>query len=210
MAFALFAMLAIDGWIIYKRVRYEREVERLRTGMSGAERRKADMLLANEKNRFQVMVELIRRQAAGDKALHLALAVDSGKMYLQREGAILRDMRVRVGPEKTVGTSPDTVRMAVPRGSRTVERILGGDDAWTVPEWVYVDRGLTPPRDRALKGALGTVAILLNGGTVIYGTPNAGPLRDSLYVMAGSVRARTADLQAIAPNLKPGMPIYFY
>ncbi len=210
MAFALLSMLAIDGWIIYKRVRYEREVDRLRTGMSSTERRKADMLLANQENRFKVMVELIRRQAQGDKALHLALAVDSGKMYLQREGAILRDMRVRVGPEKTVGVSPDTVRMAIPRGSRTVERILDGNDGWTVPEWVYLDRGLTPPRDRTLKGALGTVAILLNGGTVIYATPSAGPLSDSSYVMAGSVRARAPDLQAIAPNLKPGITIYFY
>lgn len=209
MAFALLAMLAIDGWIIYKRVRYANEVRRLRDGMSTAERNKADMLIATEENKLKVMVELIRRQARGDKTLNLAIAADSGKMYLQREGAILRAMRVELGPEKTVGERPDTVRMAVPRGSRTVEKILTGG-GWTVPRWVYQDRGLPVPADRSVGGALGPVAVILNGGTVIYSRPSAGPLSDSAYVMPGSLRARLADLKAIAPNLKPGMAVYFY
>lgn len=210
MAFALLAMLAIDGWIIYKRVRYANEVRRLREGMSSAERNKTDMLIASEENKLKVMVELIRRQAQGDKTLNLAIAADSGKMYLQREGAILRDMQVRLGPEKTVGTSPDTVRMAVPRGSRTVEKILTGNAGWTVPRWVYQDRGLPAPGNRTIEGALGPVAIVLTGGTVIYSMPSAGPLSDSSYVMPGGVRARLVDLRAIVPNVKPGMAVYFY
>jgi hypothetical protein len=156
------------------------------------------------------MVELLRRQAAGDKELHRAVAVDSGRMRLQREGAALRDMPVQFGPEKWVGTAPDTVRMTVPRGTRTVERVLSAGDAWEVPRWVFTDRGLAPPADRALKGALGTSAIILTGGTVLYSMPSVGPLNDSAYVLPGSVRARAADLDAIAPNVKPGMTIYFY
>ena len=210
MTIALLVFLAFDGWLIYKRVKYNSEVERLRSGMTEFERRQADLILAQDENRLQVMIELIKRQAQGDKDLNLAVSVDSGVMYLQREGAKLREMATVAGPEKTVGTAPDTVRMAVPRGTRTVERIIGGTDSWEVPEWVFADRGLAVPEKRAVKGALGPAAIVLNGGTVIYSTPADGPLADSTYVMPGSVRASAADMRAVAPNLKPGMKIYFY
>ena len=210
MTVALIALLAFDGWLVYKRVKYNNEVERLRSGMTEFERRQADLILAQDENRLQVMIELIKRQAQGDKDLNLAVSVDSGVMYLQREGAKLREMATVTGPEKTVGTAPDTVRMAVPRGARTVERIIGGGDSWEVPEWVFADRGIAVPGDRAVKGALGPAAIVLNGGTVIYSTPSTGPLADSTYVMPGSIRASAADMRAVAPNLKPGMKIYFY
>lgn len=210
MTFALVAFLAFDGWLIYKRVKYNNEVERLRSGMTEFERRQADLILAQDENRLQVMIELIKRQAQGDKDLNLAVSVDSGVMYLQREGAKLREMPTMTGAEKTVGTAPDTVRMAVPRGARTVERIIDGGDSWEVPAWVFTDRNLPVPERRAMKGALGPAAIVLNGGTVIYSTPSDGPLADSTYVMPGSVRASAADMRAVAPNLKPGMKIYFY
>lgn len=210
MGIALLLVLAIDGWLLYKRARYQREIARLRAGMTAVERRRADMEIASGERRLQVIVELARRQALGDKDLHLSVAVDSGRMHLEREGAKLRDMVVQVGPEKWVGTAPDTVRMATPRGSRTVEKILDGSAGWEVPRWVYTDRGVEPPADRAIKGALGPAAVLLSGGTAIYTMPSAGPLNDSAYVMPGSVRVRTEDLQAVLPNLKPGMTVYFY
>lgn len=210
MSVALLVMLIASGLLLYKRITYQREIDRLRAGMTDVERKRADMLLESTENRFQVMVELIRRQALGDKELHLAVAVDSGIMRLQREGALLRDMQVVFGPEKVVGASPDTVHMAVPRGTRTVEKLLDGDDGWEVPEWVYEDRGLAVPQDRTVKGALGPAAIVLNGGTVLYSMPSAGPLNDSSYVLPGSVRMRAEDLRAIRPNLKPGMRVYFY
>jgi hypothetical protein len=119
-------------------------------------------------------------------------------------------MRVQVGPEKWVGVRPDTVLMAAPRGTRTVEKILDAGAPWEVPRWVYADRGLAEPGERTLKGALGPVALVLNGGTVIYSMPSVGPLNDSSYVLPGSVRARAADLQAVAPNVEPGMSVYFY
>jgi len=210
MAFALVALLALDGWLIAKRLRYQREIERLRSGMSDVERRRTDALLASNENKFRVMVELVRRQAQVDKELHVKISVDSGVMYLEREGAMLRDMPVQVGPERRIGMSPDTIHMAAPRGARTVERVLGESDAWEVPSWVYTDRGLQAPTDRTLKGALGPAAVVLNGGTMIYAMPSVGPLNDSTYVLPGSIRARAADLKAIAPNLKPGMTVYFY
>ena len=48
--------------------------------------------------------------------LHLSVSVDSGTMFLEREGAVLREMPVRVGREQLAGTAPDTVRVAAPRG----------------------------------------------------------------------------------------------
>jgi hypothetical protein len=203
-------VLAIDGYLIYKRSKYREEIQRLRAGMSDFEKRRADAVLASEEKQLQVMVELIRRQARVDKEIHLAVAVDSAIMGLEREGAVLRDMRVEVGAERTVGVAPDTVRMTVPRGTRTVQRLLNGDDGWEVPAWVYQDRGLPVPNDRTVKGALGPAAILLEGGTVIYSMPTAGPLNDSSYVMPGAVRAKAEDLRAVFPNISRGTKAYFF
>jgi hypothetical protein len=210
MGFALCVLIALDVWIVRRRSRYIEEDARLRESMSALQRQQADAILSNEQNKVRMMIELVRRQAQIDKQLHLAIPVDSGVMYLEQDGALLREMPVQVGPERRVGTPPDTVYMVAPRGTRTVERILGATDAWEIPTWVYTDRGLSAPADRALKGALGPAAIVLVGGTVIYSMPSVGPLNDSTYVLPGSVRTRAADIQAIAANLKAGMTVYFY
>src|SRR3712207_8843919 len=63
----------------------------------------------------------------------------------------LREMPIQVGPEKTVGAAPDTVRMVAPRGARTIERILDENASWEVPAWVYADRGLQPGAERDRK-----------------------------------------------------------
>lgn len=210
MAIALFAFLAIDVWLIRKRIRYRNEIERLRQEMTGLERNRTDAILARDENRLRLALELIRRQARIDKDLHLSVTVDSGVMFLEREGALLREMPIQIGPEKTVGAAPDTVRMVAPRGARTIERIIDEEGSWEVPSWVYVDRGLPPSAERTIKGALGPAAIVLSGGTVVYSMPTVGPLNDSAYVLPGSIRARAADLKAILPNLKNGMRVYFY
>ncbi|MEP7066237.1 MAG: L,D-transpeptidase [Gemmatimonadota bacterium] len=203
-------LLAIDGWVLYKRDTYEREVERLRAGMSEFERRRSDAVTNTNEKRLAMMMELLRRQAKIDKEIHLAVAVDSAKMYLERDGALLREMSVEVAAEKRVGAGRDTVHLATPRGTRTVERILGPTDAWDVPAWVYADRGLTRPASSAEVGALGPVAVVLNGGAVIYSMPTVGPLNDSAYVLPGSIRVSSEDLRAVTPNLQRGTVVYFY
>ena len=203
-------IIAIDGYLIYKRTKYRAEIQRLRAGMSEFEKRRADAVLASEEKQLQVMVQLLRRQARVDKEIHLAVSVDSAFMGLEREGAILRDMRVDVGPERTVGAAPDTVRITVPRGTRSVQRLLGANASWEVPAWVYQDRGLSVPNDRVVRGGLGPVAIVLEGGTVIYSMPTKGPLNDSAYVMPGAIRAKAEDLHAIIPNLARGTKAYFF
>jgi hypothetical protein len=203
-------VLAIDGYLLYKRGAYRAEIHRLRAGMSEFEKGRADAVLASEEKQLQVMVELLRRQARVDKEIHLAVSVDSAYMGLEREGAILRDMRVEIGAEQTVGTGSDTVRVTIPRGTRSVLRLIEAGEGWEVPRWVYEDRGLPAPNDRQVKGALGPVAIVLEGGTVIYSMPTAGPLNDSAYVMPGAVRAKAEDLRAVVPNLARGTKVYFF
>jgi hypothetical protein len=203
-------VIAIDGYLIYKRTKYRAEIQRLRAGMSEFEKRRADAVLASEEKQLQVMVQLLRRQARVDKEIHLAVSVDSAFMGLEREGAILRDMRVEIGPEKTVGAPPDTVRITVPRGTRSVLRLVGPTDGWEVPRWVYEDRGLPVPNNRTVRGALGPAAIVLEGGTVIYSMPTRGPLNDTAYVMPGAVRAKGEDLRAVIPNLARGAKVYFF
>jgi hypothetical protein len=209
MGVAFVIMLAADAFLIYKNHYYASEVARLRSGMSDAEKKQADAVIATEENKLRVAVALIKRQAQGDKELHVSIAVDSGRMLLEQEGALLREMPVEVAPAKIIGSGPDTVRMSPPRGARTVEKVLDGG-AWEIPKWVYTDRGLEIPADRSVKGALGPAAILLNGGTVIYSLPSEGPLADPNYILPGSIRARAADIKAIAPNLTPGRTVYLY
>jgi hypothetical protein len=197
-------LLAARWW------RYRAETARLRAGMSEAERNRADMALQSEQNRVKVMLELVRRQAQGDQGLHLSIAVDSGRMYLERDGVVLREMDITVGPERVVGTAPDTVRLVVPRGTRSVAQVLHAKDAWEVPRWVYADRAQPVPENRTVAGALGSAAIVLSGGAVIYAIPKEGPLADSSYVLPGAVLARAEDLRAIAQNITPGMAVYLY
>jgi hypothetical protein len=210
MGLALAILLGMNGWLFYKRQKYQAEITRLRSGMTDVERRRTDMELKAGANQLQVQLELLRRQARLDAELHLSISVDSATMYFERGGAQLRVMPIELGAEKTVGEAPDTVHLVAPRGQRTIQRIIGEKERYALPAWVWTDRGLAPPTDRALAGVLGPVAIVLSGGTIIYSMPTAGPLNDSSYVMPGNVRARAGDLRAIAPNLKSGQTVYFY
>src|SRR6476646_11822843 len=42
---ALFVMLLVDGWLVYRRVDYASEIQNLRSHMSGAEREKTDAIV---------------------------------------------------------------------------------------------------------------------------------------------------------------------
>jgi hypothetical protein len=45
---------------------------------------------------------------------------------------------------------------------------------------------------------------------VIYALPDSGILADSSFVLPGAIRVSRADLRALAPNIAPGMSVYFY
>ena len=116
---ALLVILLLDAGLVFRRIAYEREYTRLRAGLSDVQRQRADAVLASDEDRLRMIVALGRRQAEGDAKLHLSVAVDSGRMTLDRDGAKLRTMPVEVGPERAVGGARDTARTVVPRGKRT-------------------------------------------------------------------------------------------
>ena len=191
-------------------LRYRQETSRLRAGMTKAQLERTDAVVAAERHRLRVELELIRRQARGDRQLHLAVNVDSGHMILERDGVVMREMPVRLGPERFRGAQGDSALSVQVLGERTVDRVLSASDSWEVPEMVFRDRGIAPPENRRVQGALGERAIVLNGGTVIYSVPESGPLADTAYVLPGSVRTSAEDLKALAASIRPGMSVYFY
>jgi hypothetical protein len=208
-ALLVIVVAALNVWVLLQRKRYVEEIDRLRASMSQLERARSDQIVAQEENKLRLAVALIRRQAKLEGELHLSVALDSGAMFLERDGALLREMPVQVGSERRVGLPPDTVRLAAPRGVRTVAQVIDDTTSWEVPAWVYLDRGLEAPPERRLTGALGA-AVILEGGAIIYAQPSTGPLADSTYVLPGAIRARAEDLRAIKPNLTPGMRVYLY
>ena len=116
----LVAMLAIDGYLIMKRRAYEAEVLRLRANMSEQERAKTDAIVASEQNKARIALKLARRQAKLETQLHLNVAVDSGKISLEREGAVLREMAATFGPEAKVGA--DSIPVVIPRGETSIAK----------------------------------------------------------------------------------------
>ncbi len=178
--------------------------------MTALEIQRTDQLVTQADNKLLLALELVRRPGRLEQALHLSISLDSGTMYLERQGALLRAMPVEIGPERLVGPAPTKVPFATPRGRRTIARVMTATEKWDVPVWVYADRGIAPPADRFVRGALGPVAVILDGGTVIYSQPSTGPLDDTRYVLPGAVRARIEDLHAVLPSLTVGMRVYFY
>ena len=191
-------------------LRYRQETSRLRAGMTKAQRERADAVVTAERHRLRVEWELIRRQARGDKQLHLSINVDSSRMILERDGVVLREMPVRLGAERFKGATGDTAIAVQPLGQRTVQRVLSEGDAWEVPRTVFDERGIPVPESRRIRGALGDDAILLTEGTVVYAIPESGPLADTAYVLPGSIQVNAADLKALAASIRPGMSVYFY
>ncbi len=121
--FGLLAILAIDGVLVVKRRAYADEVSRLRGNMTETERAKTDAIVESEQNKTRIALELARRQAKIEKNLHLSVSVDSGKIYLEREGAVLREMAAVFGADTKVSNGTDSIPVVVPRGERTVARI---------------------------------------------------------------------------------------
>lgn len=175
---ALFAMLLVDGWLIYRRVAYASEINTLRSHMSGAEREKTDAIVETTESKARIELELAKRQARLEKRFHLNVSVDSSRMYLESEGATLREMAVQFGPERNVTPTGDSLPAPLPRGERTVAEI-------------------------------GENGITLDGGTQIIAAASSLD-KDTAPVPAGALRIGRADMEAIRPNLTPGMKVYFY
>lgn len=139
---ALVSMIAVDAWLIAKRVKYNHDVKQLREHMTQAERDRTDAIVQTEENKLRLAIELAKRQAKFDKRLHLNVAIDSARMYLTREGALLREMPVQFGPERAPSESSDAPPAAIPRGERTVADL--SDGRITLDGGVYILSSNTP------------------------------------------------------------------
>ena len=132
----LAAMIAVDGWLLAKRVKYNHDVAQLRAHMTDAERERTDAIVQSEQNKLRIAIELAKRQAKFDKKLHLNVSIDSSRMYLTREGALLREMPVQFGPERPASETSDAPPAAIPRGERTIADI--GESRITLDGGSYI------------------------------------------------------------------------
>jgi hypothetical protein len=138
----LVAMVAVDAWLLLKRVKYNHDVSQLRSHMTDAERERSDAIVQAEQNKLRIAIELAKRQAKFDKKLHLNVSVDSARMYLTREGALLREMPVQFGPERAAAESSSMPPAAIPRGERTVADL--SDTRITLDGGVLILSSATP------------------------------------------------------------------
>jgi hypothetical protein len=172
----LLAMIAVDGWLFAKRVKYNHDVAELRSHMSEAEKQRTDAIVQAEQNKLRIAIELAKRQAKFDKKLHLNVSVDSARMYLTREGALLREMPVQFGPERPVSASDSAPPAAIPRGERTVAQLSedritldGGTLILTSPAALASDSTPIPPGSLRISSEdMKAIRPNLNAGMKVY------------------------------------------
>jgi hypothetical protein len=172
----LLAMIAVDVWLLAKRVKYNHDVSELRSHMTEAERERTDAIVQAEQNKLRIAIELAKRQAKFDKKLHLNVSVDSSRMYLTREGALLREMPVQFGPERGVSASDSAPPAAIPRGERTVAELSdtritldGGTSILTSPTSLASDSTPIPPGSlRISLEDMKAIKPNLNAGMKVY------------------------------------------
>lgn len=167
-------LVAVDLWLVGRRVAYAHEIDRIRAGMTTEERQRSDLIIRSEQDKLRMALELAKRQAHWDPKLHLSVAVDSGRMYLERDGALLRDMRVAIAPARVPAGGGDTMSSTTPRGQRTVVdvredvpalvlnggmRIYGSDDTTAA---------VTPGDVRVSVGDLKAILPNLSAGMTVY------------------------------------------
>ncbi|MBA2687957.1 MAG: L,D-transpeptidase, partial [Gemmatimonadaceae bacterium] len=128
----------------------------------------------------RMAIALARRQAQIDKKLHLSVSLDSARMYLEREGALLRTMPVAIGAEGKVAAGSDSIPMPAPRGERTIAKFSSNE--------IVLDGG----------------TLISAGALPAAGDTAAAGLRP------GEVRISQSDMTAILPNISAGMKVYFY
>ncbi|MEO5579784.1 MAG: hypothetical protein ABIR58_03940 [Gemmatimonadaceae bacterium] len=167
----LVAMAGVSGFLFYKRGVYEAEVVRLRANMTDTERARTDAIVAAEENKARIALELARRQAKIEKKLHLSVAVDSGRIYLEREGAILRDIPATFGAETKVGAGAASIPVVIPRGQRTIVKV--GDNSITLDGGTVISAADSAQAGAAAAITPGNVRIALADMKAIM--PNLSP-----------------------------------
>lgn len=172
---AVAILLALDGFLLIKRNVYGREVARLQANMSEQERAQTEAIVASEENKTRLALELARMQAKVEKTLHLSVAVDSGKIYLEREGFVLREIPATFGPEAKVG--PDSIPVVIPRGETSIAKISDNEIALDFGTVITATKAARPDQDttpippggvRVSDGDLKAIMPNLNLGMRVY------------------------------------------
>jgi hypothetical protein len=212
---AVVALFVAATAVVAMRIpRYRNETHEIQSLMSAQEKATQDRVLNSRARRSDLAIALLQRElrikSLQQKGLHLAIDTKDSVLYLRNGHAVLRQVKVAIGPDSTVQARDGrTWRMVRALGERELDR---KEDApvLTVPEWVYVAQGQpVPPEDqRQVAGGLGAYVLTMDDGTQIYSAPSAGPFRDT--VIPGAFMVRGRDLAAIFGAIQPGIPVYIY
>ena len=189
---------------------YKGELMAVQSRLTLSEQRRVFALSSTQNNKLSLAIELTKRLAQIDSSVHLTIDTQKQIMVLARHNATLREMSVQIGASATIDTKSDQFRISIPLGQRHIVKVVDADYPWVIPDWLIKKQGLQLASGNVLSGALGSCAVILNGGTVIYTRPSIGPLNDATYVLPGSIRMTTQDARAIRKELRPGMDVYFY
>ena len=194
--------------------RYRSEAAQFNARMTAAERATRDSVLAHRGKRTQLSMAILQRdiriRALQQKKVHLAVVLEDSVLELRHGRATLRRAKMQIGPDAIV-KAPDgrTWRLVRPVGERRVAE-LQRSPVYTVPEWVYVQKGqpIPPESERRVEGGLGAYVIRLDDGTEIHTEPRVGPLQGQVKPASFQVRAR--DMGAIFDAMKEETPVYIY
>jgi hypothetical protein len=206
--------LAATAVVASRIPRYHDETAQIQSRMTAQEKQTQDNVLHSRARRSDLAIALLQRElrlkSLQQKGLHLAIDTKDSVLYLYSGRAVLRQVKVAVGPDTTVA-APDgrTWRLVRALGERSLAR-KETSPVLSVPEWVYVAQGQPVPAEdaRQVAGGLGTYVLVLDDGTRIYSQPQTGPFRDA--VMPGSFAVHGQDLGAIFGAIEADIPVYIY
>jgi hypothetical protein len=208
--------------VVARRVpEYQQDVALLNQRMTAAERATRDRLMQSESRRSELAIALLRRdlrvKALQQKGVHLAISLEDSTLYLMHGRVPMRQARLQIGADSVVHADDGrTWRLIRPVGERRLAKKLY-NATYTVPEWVYVSRGMAvpPESERRIREGLGTYVLQLNDGTEIYSVPRRGPLAaqgDAVPARPkpASFMAEAEDLAAIIDAVSNDTPVFIY
>jgi hypothetical protein len=213
---AVMLLLLGSTAVIASRIpQYRSEAAQIDRLMDQQERDTRDRILESRTRRSELALALMQRelrlrslQATG---LHLAISTEDSTLSLRHGPATLREVRVEIGGDSIVQSADGrTWRFVRALGERHIrEKLVGAE--YTVPEWLYISRGLPVPSEgeRTLGAGLGQYRIRLDDGTEIYSRPGRGPFSEGVKPAAFMVE-RDADLRAIFDAIRIETPVFIY
>jgi hypothetical protein len=212
---ALISLLVIAAAVVGTRIpRYNREASEIVSRMSEEQKQAQAELMQHRQRRTQLAVAVLRRdlriRSLQTNKRHLAIVLADSALELRQGRATLRRVKLSIGSDSIV-RAPDgrSWRFVRGVGERHIQS-LQQNPTVTIPEWVYVSRGLAVPAEaaRRVAGGMGAYVITLDDGTQIYTQPLAGPLKDAVVPAGFMVPGR--DLAAIFDAVDAETPVFIY